>query len=64
VMMVVLALLVLALAVPAFAEVGNRQAFCGLVGQAGVATGLEPGDVGYGTSLSAQAMHGLDSSPL
>ncbi len=55
VMLAVSALLVLVLSVPAFAEVGKRQAYCGLTGQATVATEFEPGEVGAGTSEGAIA---------
>jgi hypothetical protein len=54
VMLAVSALMVLALSVPAFADVGNRQATCGLYGQPVVATEEEPGFVGSGTSELAQ----------
>jgi hypothetical protein len=54
VMLAVSALLVLALSVPAFADVGKRQATCGLYNQADVASTAEPGSVGSGTAEIAQ----------
>jgi len=66
VMLVVSALLVLALSVPAFADVGKQQVFCGLSGEAGVATEEEPGFVGSGTVEAVQGSLenlGQDVSP-
>jgi hypothetical protein len=54
VMLAVSAFLVVVLSVPAFADVGKRQATCGLYGEPVVATEEEPGFVGSGTSELAQ----------
>ncbi len=55
-------LLVMALSVPAFADVGNRQATCGMFGQAGIATTAEPGSVGTGTKETVDVARLLDTN--
>ena len=63
VMLVVSALLVLALSVPAFADVGKQQVFCGLYNEPVVATEEEPGFVGTTSELAQQENLGLLVSP-
>jgi hypothetical protein len=63
VILVVSVLLVVALSVPAFADVGKRQAVCGLYNEAVVATEEAPGFVGTTSELAQQENLGLLISP-